>query len=108
MLLRTRQTALFVALLLVLSAKSFAADEDQPTVAKDSIQLKAFTFNVYRGNYDVWSWVPRMEFRVNGPISSGSQLYAEFSHPGAASWVKFDCRTEERQKGYWWKTECGG
>ena len=70
--------------------------------------MTAFTFNVYRGNYDIWSWVPRIEFRVNGPIASGSQLYAEFTQPGGGPWVKFDCRTEETQKGYWWKTSCGG
>jgi hypothetical protein len=26
--------------------------QDQPTIAKDSIQITAFTFNVYKGNYD--------------------------------------------------------
>ena len=87
---------------------SSAAGQNQPTIAKDSVQVTAFTFNVYRKNYDVWSWVPRIAFRVNGPIASGSQLYAEFTLPGASPWVKFDCRTEETQKGYWWKTECGG
>ena len=84
-----------------------AAGQEQATVAKDSVQMTPFTLNVYRKNFDVWSWVPRLEFRVNGPISSGSQLYAEFTIPGAGPWVNFDCRTEERQKGYWWKTSCG-
>jgi hypothetical protein len=79
---------------------------DQPLIAKDSIQLTAFTFNVYRGNYDVWSWVPRAEFRVNGPIESGSQLYVEYTIPGSAP-VQFDCPTEATQKGYWTKTTCG-
>ena len=51
--------------------------QDQPTIAKDSIQITAFTFNVYKGNYDVWSWAPAMKFRVNGPIASGSQLYVD-------------------------------
>ncbi len=88
-------------------AGSLAAQE-QPTVAKDSVQVNAFTFNVYRGSFDTWSWVPRMEFRVKGPIPSGSQLYAEFNIPGAGPWVKFDCKTEEKQAGYWLKTECGG
>lgn len=81
--------------------------EDQPVIAKDSIQLTAFTNNSYRGNYDIWSWVPRAEFIVNGPIESGSQLYIEYTIPGSAP-VKFDCRTEATQKGYWMKTGCGG
>lgn len=92
---------------LVLSAGNSNA-QDQPTIAKDSVQVTAFTFNVYKGNYDNWSWVPRIAYRVNGPIPSGSQLYVEFTLPGTGPWVKFDCATEETQKGYWWKVECGG
>lgn len=89
-------------------AETAAAGEDQPTIAKDSIQVRAVTVGVYRKNYDVWSWVPKMEYRVNGPIASGSQLYVEFTIPGTGSWVKFDCRTEETQSGFSSKTECGG
>jgi hypothetical protein len=84
-----------------------SANQDQPTLAKDSLQITAFTFNVYKGNYDVWSWVPTMKFRVNGPIASGSQLYVQYSLP-TGPWVKFDCDTGNIEKGYWWKTECGG
>lgn len=89
------------------SSKILPANEDLPTIAKDSVQITAFTFDVYRKNYDVWSWVPRIEYRVNGPIASGSQLYVEFTIPGTGPWLKFDCRTGSTQKGYWWKTECG-
>jgi hypothetical protein len=92
---------------LLASAGTSAASQDQPTIAKDSVQVTPFTFNVYRGDYDKWSWVPRMEFRVNGPIPSGGQLYVEYTIPGAPA-VKFDCPTEETEKGRWWKTECGG
>ena len=101
--------ALIVAFLVIGIAPVLktSANQDQPTIAKDSIQIRAFTFNVYKGNYDVWSWVPEMKFRVNGPIASGSQLYVQFSLPTGA-WVKFDCETNNVEKGYWWKTECGG
>ncbi len=98
--------AMTVAVLL-LSAKASAA-QDQPTIAKDSVQVNAYTLNVYKKNYDNWSWVPQMEYRVNGPIASGSQLYAEFTIPGTGPWVKFDCKTEEVEAGKTWKTECGG
>jgi hypothetical protein len=106
-------TSVFISLSLVViglfcATRNSAASQDQPTIAKDSIQVTAFTNNAYRGNYDMWSWVPKMEFRVNGPIASGSQLYVEFGMPGTPSWVKFDCPTNETQPGYWWKTECGG
>ena len=82
---------------------------DQPTLAKDSLQVTAWTNNSYKGNYDVWSWVPKFAFRVNGPIPSGSQLYVEVQQPGGtAPWLSFDCETGETKPGYWWKTECGG
>ncbi|MGB7210958.1 MAG: hypothetical protein WBD27_20050 [Pyrinomonadaceae bacterium] len=79
---------------------------DQPTIIKDSVQVTPHTLGSYRGNFDIWSWTPRIEFSVNGPIASGDQLYAEFTLPTGQ--VKFDCRTEERQQGYVWKTSCGG
>jgi hypothetical protein len=84
-----------------------SAGQDRPTVAKDSIQLTAFTHNSYKGNYDTWSWVPLITYRVNGPIPSGGQLYVEYIVPGAPA-VKFDCRTEETPADRWWKTTCGG
>ena len=106
----SRLLATLIFVLLVVSSSSVVkttATQDQPTIAKDSIQIRAFTFNVYKGNYDVWSWVPEMKFRVNGPIASGSQLYVEYTLPTGA-WVKFDCETGAAEKGYWWRTECGG
>src|SRR6266496_5527719 len=39
-----------------------AMQEDQPTIAKDSVQVTAFTFSVYRKNYDIWSWVPKINY----------------------------------------------
>jgi hypothetical protein len=98
-----------VLTIVVLLLPGKVAGQDQPTIAKDSIQVNAFTVNAYQGNYDVWSWVPRIKFRVNGPITSGGRLYVEFAQPGGSSpWLKFDCDTSETQKDYWWQTECGG
>jgi hypothetical protein len=97
-----------LVIIVLLLSPGVSLAQDQPTIAKDSLQITAFTFNVYKKNYDVWSWVPRMEFRTNGPIASGSQLYVEFTLPGTGPWVKFDCQTNETQAGRWTKTECGG
>jgi hypothetical protein len=83
-----------------------SAQNDAPTIVKDSIQVTAFTLNVYQKNFDVWSWVPRIQFRVNGPIESGSQLWVDFKLP-TGPWVKFDCKTGEVKKGRAWKTEGG-
>jgi hypothetical protein len=82
--------------------------QDEPTIAKDSVQVTAWSIPEYRKNDKLWSWVPKIEFRVNGPIASGSQLYVEFKLPTAA-WVSFDCKTGQTQEGYWWEVkDCGG
>lgn len=96
------------ALILSLTSVATCMAQDQPTIAKDSVQVTAFTLNVYKKNYDNWSWLPRMEFRTNGPIASGSQLFVDFSIPGTGAWVTFDCPTQETEAGRWTKTECGG
>ena len=92
----------------LLAQPAAAQDADQPTIQKDSVQVTAWTVNSYKGNFGTWSWVPALKFRVNGPIPSGSQLYAEFGYAGAPKWVSFNCSTGDTQPGYWWKTECGG
>ena len=96
-----------VSIVLITSSARSAQLDDQPTIVKDTVQVTAFTFNVYKGNYDNWSWVPVMRYRVNGPIPSGGQLYNEFSLP-TGPWVSFDCKTEETLSGRWWQVECGG
>jgi hypothetical protein len=92
------------------SANVQSGRSDQPTLQYDSLQVTASTNNSYKGNFDVWSWVPRMKFRYNGPVSSGSQLYVEVQQPGGGSapWLTFDCETKETQAGRWHDTECGG
>ena len=96
------------ALVAVLLAAATAAAQEQPTIAKDSVQVTAFTLSSYKGDFKTFSWLPRTQFRVNGPIASGSQLYVEFTVPGTGAWVKYDCKTEETQAGRWWQPECGG
>ena len=97
-----------LTLIVVLLSATNSAAQDEPAIAKDSVQVTAFTLSSYKGDYKTFSWVPRTQFRVNGPIASGSQLYVEFTVPGTGPWVKFDCKTNEVQKGFWWETECGG
>jgi len=94
-----------LCVLALVSTNSSAADAG-PTIAKDSVQVNAFTYDVFKGDYDKWSWVPKLAFRANGPIPSGSQFYADFTIPGAGS-VKFDCPTQETTKGHYWDSECG-
>src|SRR5438105_12908395 len=96
-----------LALFVVLFSTARTKAQDQPTIQKDSVQVTAFTLSSYKKDFKVFSWVPRLNLRVNGPIASGSQIYAEFTASGAA-W-KFDCKTEEIGAGRWWQVEdCGG
>lgn len=81
---------------------------DEPTIVKDSVQIRAFTFSAYRNNNDIWSWVPDMKYSVNGPVASGSRLYVEFTVPGSGTWLKLDCDTEPVRAGYSMDTACGG
>ena len=80
----------------------------QATIQKDTVLVSAFTVSNYKGSNDVWAWLPVVKFKVNGPIESGQQLYVEFSAPGGAPWVKFDCALERVNYSSTWKTECGG
>jgi len=81
--------------------------DDGPVIAKDSVQVIPFTLGVYHKDFNTWSWVPRIAFVARGPIASGSQLYGEFTVPGAAP-IKFDCATSELPKGRSLHIECGG
>jgi hypothetical protein len=86
-----------------------ARAQEGPTIAKDSIRARAYTHNSYRGNFEIWSWVPLVEFEVNGPVASGDQLFAEFSLAGRPGvWAKVNCDTEETAQGHRMKTSCGG
>jgi hypothetical protein len=97
-----------LSLAIVLSCVTQVAAQEQPTIQKDSVQVTAFTLSSYKKDFKVFSWVPRLNLRVNGPIASGGQIYAEFTAPGAIGW-KFDCKTEETQAGRWWQPDaCGG
>ncbi len=63
-----------LGLALALGAVDSAADDGQPTIMKDWVQVTPFTLDVFHKSNDTWSWVPTLRFRVNGPIASGSQL----------------------------------
>lgn len=105
---RTPLFPLLGLLFLLTAASPTAQAQDEPTIAKDSVQVRAWSIPEYRKNDKLWSWVPKIDFRVNGPIASGSQLYVEFKLPTGA-WVSFDCKTGPVGAGYWWEvTDCGG
>jgi hypothetical protein len=99
---------LIVVAFCLLGTSRPASAQDGPTIIKDSIRARAYTHSSYHKNFDVWSWVPLVEFGVNGPIASGDQLFVEFSLPGRGLWAKTDCETEETEAGRRMWTSCGG
>jgi len=77
-------------------------------IDKPSIQLFLQTHRGYKGDPETWSWTPKIDFRVNGPIAAGGQLSVEYSLPTNKSWLKFNCKTEEVGPGSWWTAQdCG-
>lgn len=90
---------------------SSATTGTEPVVNRPSIQINLRTHLQYYRNgvadQDWWSWTPRIAYRVNGPISAGSQLSVEFVLPSGKLWIKLDCPTNETKENYWWTTECG-
>lgn len=106
--IRLRAVLMLVALPALLAAfgNTAAADEDQPTIAKDAIKI---SFQPGKsGAFEKPGWVPAIDFRINGPIASGTNVTVQFSLPGKNPWVSFDCQFPETEKGHWWHTECGG
>jgi hypothetical protein len=111
-----RRLSLFTGLALLyvlLGAGQPARAQDQPTVAKDSIwvTVKGRPCSAQEKGCAPGDklWFPAVEFRVNGPIPSGSQIWVEFTPPGKRP-LKLDCpapalEVNERQ---WWKMACGG
>ncbi len=81
-----------------------AADEDQPTISKDSIVIKAGLSSGEEKN--TRPWAPEIAYRVNGPLASGSQLSVEYSVAGKNPWGTIDCPTQETKQGYWRATSC--
>lgn len=85
-----------------------AADNDGPTIVKDSIRVTIQNNAGGDATSQTTAWLPEIAFRVNGPIASGSQLSMEFSLPTKPHWIEADCETGEIKAGEWWKTSCGG
>ncbi|MBS1796726.1 MAG: hypothetical protein JSS81_23040 [Acidobacteria bacterium] len=49
-------------------------------------------------NYDVWSWTPRLQFIVRGPLEAGSVVSFEFTNPNGSPWLAEDCPNGEAEK----------
>ncbi len=98
----------------VIEVSASAEQQSEPTIDKTSVQVTTQEHQSYYANgkqiIDMWSWTPRIDFRVNGPIAAGSQLQTEFFLPGGKSWIKLDCETRAVEAGESWQVgnpSCG-
>jgi hypothetical protein len=101
------KTILLAALAALAAALQPVLAQSEPTIDKTSVQVTTqehrTSFTNGKEDQSLWSWTPRIEFRVNGPITSGSQLQVEYTLPGGKSWIKVDCDTGEIGPDQWWK-----
>jgi hypothetical protein len=69
------------------------AASGQPLAGFDKgwLVVRTLVISSYKGNYDVWSWTPVVEFRDRGGLPSGASYYAEFTQPDGTPWVKLKC-----------------
>ena len=74
-----RKSSLLAALVIVLGTfagfAGSASAADSPSIQKDSLLIQAHTVGNFHKDYDVYSWVPQVRFRINGPVESGSVLW---------------------------------
>ena len=65
-----------IAALLITTGTTAAFVADEATIDKTSVVVTTQRHTVYfsngkgAGDFTTWSWTPRIEFRVNGPIAS--------------------------------------
>jgi len=88
------------------SATGFGTSVNRPSI-QINLRTHLQYYRAAQADQDTWSWTPRIVYRVNGPITAGSQLSVEFTLPSGKPWIKLDCATNETKENSWWTTECG-
>jgi hypothetical protein len=74
-----------------------------PKVVWTRVQFKVETLTSYKGDYDIWSWLPRLDFTTIGQRPSGAHYYVEVTNPGGGPWITINCASDVDRVGY----ECG-
>jgi hypothetical protein len=109
---------IFIKILIVLSllvipftlVSTSPAQAVAPTIDKTTIIVRANnTFYLHKPtNTTKRGWMPEMDYRINGPLASGSQLSVEMTTPDGKPWVAFDCQTSAVKAGETLKIEGSG
>jgi hypothetical protein len=73
-----------------------------PSVAPMTVDVPSI--QIYTGRSDTssqtsWKWIPRIDFKINGRLPSGSRLAVEYTLPGNKPWLTIDCEPESKFDG---------
>lgn len=95
-------------LILTLALFAISASAAELTMLKRTITVTPRRFMRYWKDpkaaepvYDTYSWVPKIEFEVLGPIEGGSKIYVEFDKPSGKPWMTLPMRTPELDNDGW-------
>jgi hypothetical protein len=79
-----------------------------PTLLKRAVKITAYRQSSYwrdksaeSPEWNTWSWLPRIDFEVVGPIEGGTQISVDYTFPDGKPWLTQDIYTEELPDGYW-------
>ena len=106
---------LLIAAFIISIPKASLAEGTQvgPTVDKSSIILWTRKLNFYYpkpGQMDdkKCSWLPLMDFKINGPIAAGTTFFIDYTLPGNKPWVSVTLTSTEVPAGGWYTYDRAG
>ncbi len=106
--MKTRMTMNVLSALLLLLALTPRAHADAagPTVLKPSMNIMVTRYLRYfptptaaEPTYNTWSWRPRFNFTLAGPITGGSQISISFFKPDGSAWLTMPLPVNEIAEG---------
>jgi hypothetical protein len=113
MALLTLRRVPLTLLLIVLTAVSVHIGSTHEALAGPTLLKRTVTVTAYRmasywrdrnadsPEWNTWSWLPRIEFQIVGPVEGGSQFSVDYTMPDGKPWFTQDLYTEELPDGYW-------
>ena len=103
---RTKMNLLAAALMLLAVTPGAKADDAGPTVLKTTMNIMVTRYLRYfptptaaEPTYNTWSWRPRFNFSLAGPIPGGSQVSISFFKPDGSAWLSMPLPVNEVSAG---------
>ena len=99
-----------ILLLAFLAAFAGCMFAGETTLLKRTIQITPRRFLRYWKNpksaepvYNTYSWIPKINFDVLGPVAGGSKIYTEFDMPDGKPWMRTDMHVNQIEDDVWVK-----